>query len=118
MFKKLFSRDSIIGSIGIRVVGIFMAFFLTGAGVGATSPVGWLWGGLLAVGTVLGTVITVLGVILIWKAHWTLADIEKVFRAVVAEQAEDNEKIAGALAVAEMEEFTWDDFGDLDEDDK
>lgn len=115
MFKKLFSRDSIIGSIGIRVVGIFMAFFITGAGVGATTPIGWFWGGLLAVGTVISTVITVLGVILIWKAHWTLADIEKVFRAVVAEQAEDNEQIADALKVAEMEDFSWDDFGDLDE---
>lgn len=115
MFKKLFSRESILGSIGIRVVGIFMAFFLTGAGVGGASPVGWLWGGLLAVGTVLGTVVTVLGVILIWKAHWTLADIEKVFRAVVAEQAEDNEEIKKALEVTEMEDFSWDDFGDLDE---
>lgn len=117
MFKKLFTRNSIVGSIGIRIIGVFMAFFITGAGVGATSPVGWFWGGMLAVGTVLGTVVTVLGVILIWKAHWTLADIEKVFRAVVAQQAEDNEQIADALKVTEMEEFSWDDFGDLDDED-
>jgi hypothetical protein len=117
MFKNLFSRNSIVGSIVIRVVGIFMAFFLTGAGVASTTPVGWFWGGIIAVGTVLGTIVTVLGVILIWKAHWTLEDVEKTFRAVVAQQAEDNETIADALKVAEMEEFTFDDFGDLDEED-
>lgn len=102
-------------SIGVRILGVFMAFFLTGAGVSAPTPVGWFWGGLIAVGTVLATVTTVLGVILIWKAHWTLADIEKVFRAVVAEQAEDNEQIRDALAIAEQESFDWDDFGDDDD---
>lgn len=109
MFKKMAQ------SISIRILGVFMAFFLTGAGVSAPTPVGWFWGGLIAVGTVLATVTTVLGVILIWKAHWTLDDIEKVFRAVVAEQAEDNEDIAKALNIAEKEQFDWDDFGD-DED--
>jgi len=102
-------------SIGIRVLGVFMAFFLTGAGVGATSPVGWFWGGMLAVGTVLGTIITVLGVILIWKAHWTLEDIEKTFRSVVAQQAEDNEQIKDALEIAEKESFDWSDFGSDDD---
>lgn len=115
MFKNLFNRQTRTGSILIRVLGVFMAFFFTGAGVSAPTPVGWFWGGLIAVGTVLVTLMTVLGVILIWKAHWTLADIEKTFRAVVAQQAEDNEQIADALKVAEMEEFNWDDFGDLDE---
>lgn len=117
MFKKFFDRKTRSGSIAIRIVGIFMAFFFTGAGVSAPTPVGWFWGGLIAVGTVLVTIMTVLGVILIWKAHWTLEDIEKTFRAVVAQQAEDNEDIAEALKIAEMEEFTWDDFGDLDEED-
>jgi len=102
-------------SIAIRVLGVFMAFFLTGAGVGSTTPVGWFWGGMLAVGTVLGTIVTVLGVILIWKAHWTLEDVEKTFRAVVAQQAEDNEQIKDALEIAEQESFDWDDFGDDDD---
>lgn len=102
-------------SIFIRVLGVFMAFFLTGAGVGATSPVGWFWGGMLAVGTVLGTIVTVLGVILIWKAHWTLEDVEKTFRSVVAQQAEDNEQIKNALEIAEQESFDWDDFGSDDD---
>lgn len=105
----------IIKSITIRIIGIFMAFFLTGAGISAPTPVGWFWGGMIAVGTVLGTIVTVLGVILIWKAHWTLADVEKTFRAVVAQQAEDNEQIKDALEIAEMEEFDWSDYGDLDE---
>ncbi len=109
------SKKKIITSISIRVVGVFMAFFLTGAGISAPTPVGWFWGGLIAVGTVLGTIVTVLGVILIWKAHWTLADVEKTFRAVVAQQAEDNEQIKDALEIAEMEEFDWSDYGDLDE---
>jgi len=99
-------------SILIRVIGVFMAFFLTGAGISAPTPVGWFWGGLIAVGTVLGTIITVLGVILIWKAHWTLEDVEKTFRAVVAQQAEDNEQIKDALEIAEQESFDWADFGD------
>jgi hypothetical protein len=99
-------------SILIRVIGVFMAFFLTGAGISAPTPVGWFWGGLIAVGTVLGTIITVLGVILIWKAHWTLEDVEKTFRAVVAQQAEDNEQIKDALEIAEQESFDWSDFGD------
>jgi hypothetical protein len=102
-------------SIFIRILGVFMAFFLTGAGVGATSPVGWFWGGMLAVGTVLGTIVTVLGVILIWKAHWTLEDIEKTFRSVVAQQAEDNEQIKDALEIAEKESFDWSDIGDDDD---
>lgn len=104
-------------SILIRVIGVFMAFFLTGAGISAPTPVGWFWGGLIAVGTVLGTIITVLGVILIWKAHWTLEDVEKTFRAVVAQQAEDNEQIKDALEIAEQESFDWADFGD-DEDEE
>lgn len=117
MLKKLFSKNSIVGSIGIRLVGVFMAFFLTGAGVGSLTAGGWLLGGIIAVGTVIGTIVTVLGVILIWKAHWTLEDVEKTFRAVVAQQAEDNEQIADAIKIAEMEDFNFDDFGDLDEDD-
>lgn len=109
------SPKKILKSIVIRIIGIFMAFFLTGAGISAPTPVGWFWGGMIAVGTVLGTIVTVLGVILIWKAHWTLADVEKTFRAVVAQQAEDNEQIKDALEIAEKEEFNWDDYGDLDE---
>jgi hypothetical protein len=112
------NTKKILKSIIIRVIGIFMAFFLTGAGISAPTPVGWFWGGLIAVGTVLGTIVTVLGVILIWKAHWTLADVEKTFRAVVAQQAEDNEDIKQALEIAEMEGFDWADYGDLDEDEK
>ena len=110
-------KDSkkIIVSIVIRTVGVFMAFFLTGAGVAATTSVGWFWGGMIAVGTVLGTIITVLGVILIWKAHWTLEDVEKTFRAVVAAQAEDNETIKDALDIAEKESFEFADLADFDE---
>lgn len=109
------NTKKILKSITIRIIGIFMAFFLTGAGISAPTPVGWFWGGMIAVGTVLGTIVTVLGVILIWKAHWTLADVEKTFRAVVAQQAEDNEQIKDALEIAEKEEFDWSDYGDLDE---
>lgn len=109
------NNKQIIRSIVIRIVGVFMAFFLTGAGISAPTPVGWFWGGIIAVATVLGTIITVLGVILIWKAHWTLEDIEKTFRAVVAQQAEDNEQIADALEIAEKDSFDWADYGDLDE---
>lgn len=101
----------ILQSFAVRVVGVFMAFFITGAGIGATSPVGWLWGGLLAVGTVLSTIITVLGVILIWKAEWTLQDIEKTFRSVVAQQ--EDEAIKSALLVAEQDSFDFSDIGDL-----
>ena len=111
------NTKKILKSIFIRIVGIFMAFFLTGAGISAPTPVGWFWGGMIAVGTVLGTIVTVLGVILIWKAHWTLADVEKTFRAVVAQQAEDNEQIKDALEIAEKDEFDWADYGDLDEED-
>jgi hypothetical protein len=103
----------ILQSFAVRVVGVFMAFFITGAGIGATSPVGWLWGGLLAVGTVLSTIITVLGVILIWKAEWTLQDIEKTFRSVVAQQ--DDEAIKSALNIAEQDSFDFSDIGDLSE---
>ena len=101
----------ILKSFAVRVVGVFMAFFITGAGIGATSPVGWLWGGLLAVGTVLSTIVTVLGVILIWKAEWTLQDIEKTFRSVVAQQ--EDEAIKSALTIAEQDSFDFSDIGDL-----
>lgn len=105
----------IIASIGIRILGVFMAFFITGAGIGGATPVGWFWSGMIAVGTVLGTIVTVLGVILIWKAHWTLEDIEKTFRAVVAQQAEDNETIKDALDIAEMDSFEFADVSDFDD---
>jgi hypothetical protein len=105
-------KNQIVKSIVIRTLGVFMAFFLTGAGIGATTPGGWVLGGLIAVGTVLGTIMTVLGVLLIWKASWTLEDIEKTFRAVVAQQAEDNETIKDALEIAEADSF---DFGDIEE---
>jgi hypothetical protein len=111
------NTKKILKSILIRIIGIFMAFFLTGAGISAPTPIGWFWGGMIAVGTVIGTIVTVLGVILIWKAHWTLADVEKTFRAVVAQQAEDNEQIKDALEIAEKDEFDWADYGDLDEED-
>ena len=108
----------IINSIAIRVIGVFMAFFITGAGIGATSPVGWLWGGLLAVGTVLSTIITVLGVILIWKAEWTLQDVEKTFRSVVAQQAEEDENISNAITILKSDkEVDWSEIGSDDDKD-
>lgn len=113
--NKMQDSKKIIRSIIIRTVGVFMAFFLTGAGVAATTPVGWFWGGMIAVGTVLGTIVTVLGVILIWKAHWTLADIEKTFRAVVAAQAENDETIKDALDIAEKDSFEFADVSDFDD---
>lgn len=109
------NSKKIITSIVIRTAGVFMAFFLTGAGVASTTPVGWFWGGMIAVGTVLGTIVTVLGVILIWKAHWTLEDVEKTFRAVVAQQAEDNPNIADALDIAEKDSFEFADVSDFDD---
>ncbi len=108
---------AITKSIVIRTIGVFMAFFIGGAAVGNTTPAGWFWGGMIGVGTVMTPVIVVLGVILIWKAKWDLKDIETTFRAVVANQAEDNEQIKDALEVAEMEDFDWDDYGTLDEED-
>jgi len=53
----------------------------------------------------------VLGVILIWKAEWTLQDIEKTFRSVVAQQ--DDEAIKSALNIAEQDSFDFSDIGDL-----
>lgn len=108
---------AITKSILIRTIGVFMAFFIGGAAVGNGTPAGWFWGGMIGVGTVMTPVIVVLGVILIWKASWTLTDIEKTFRAIVANQAEDNEQIKDALEVVEMEDFNWDDYGTLDEED-
>lgn len=105
----------LLKSILIRSIGVVMAFGFGGAGIGALSPIGWFWGMVAGVGTVFSGIIVFFGVMLIWNARLTLADIEKGFRAAVAQQAEDNPDIAQAIATATDDEINWDDFGSDDD---
>lgn len=98
----------------IRSIGVVMAFFIGGAAIGS-STVGWFMGGVIGVGTVFSGIIVFLGIQLVWFARLTLADIEKAFRAAVAEQAKDNEDIAEALKTSASAGPDLADFGDLDE---
>lgn len=102
-------------NIVIRSIGVIMFAFIPGMAAGSTT-VGWLQGGLIGVATVFSGIIIFFGVQLAWDAGISDKDIEKGFRAAVAKQ--DSATVKEAVDTSKDEEINWDDFGDLDEDDK
>ena len=100
--------------IAIRSIGVVMFAFIPGMAIGASTPVGWFWGGVVAVAGVYSSIIIFFGVQLAWDAAISQEDIEKGFRAAVAKQANENEAVKAAV---EAQTVTYEDFDDIEFDD-
>lgn len=100
--------------IAVRSLGVVMFAFIPGMAIGASTPVGWFWGGVVAVAGVYSSIIIFFGVQLAWDAAISQEDIEKGFRAAVAKQANENEAVKAAV---EASLKTYDDFDDIEFDD-
>jgi hypothetical protein len=94
-------------------VGLFLATFFAGTGVGAIVTDGnWMLGSLIGVGTAFAGVLTYVGVSLAWTGELQDDAIRNAFRAAVAKQ--DNENIQDALKVERDGKFDFDDLDDHD----
>jgi hypothetical protein len=95
--------------IAIRSVGVVMFAFIPGMAIGASTPVGWFWGGVVAVAGVYSSIIIFFGVQLAWDAQISDEDIAKGFRAAVAKQANENEDVRKAVEDQSKEYNSFDD---------
>jgi hypothetical protein len=100
--------------IAIRSIGVVMFAFIPGMAIGASTPVGWFWGGVVAVAGVYSSIIIFFGVQLAWDAAISQEDIERGFRAAVAKQANENEAVKAAVEAQTVE---YEDFDDIEFDD-
>lgn len=108
IFKQIFAR----------ALGLFLATFFAGTGVGSIATNGdWWLGSIIGVGTAFAAVLTMLGVSLTWQGTIDSKDVANAFRAAVAKAAEGNENLEAALKVEEDGDFTFDDveFDDFDD---
>ena len=108
IFKQIFAR----------ALGLFLATFFAGTGVGSIATNGdWWLGSIIGVGTAFAAVLTMLGVSLTWQGSLNGQDVANAFRAAVAKAAEGNENLEAALKVEEDGDFTFDDveFDDFDD---
>lgn len=107
LFKQIFTR----------ALGLFLATFFAGTGVGSIATNGdWWLGSIIGVGTAFAAVLTMLGVSLTWQGNLNSQDVANAFRAAVAKAAEGNENLEAALKVEEDGDFTFDDVEFDDED--
>lgn len=112
-----------IKQIAIRALGLFLATFFAGTGVGAIATNGdWWLGSIIGVGAAFAIVLTTLGVAMTWSGSLTLTDIQNAFRTAVAQVADDNEALQGAINVTkdgdfDFDDINWDSDPDLDGDD-
>ena len=105
--------------IALRAIGLFLATFFAGTGVGSIATNGdWWLGSIIGVGTAFAAVLTMLGVSLTWQGSLDSKDVANAFRAAVAKAAEGNENLEAALKVEEDGDFTFEDveFDDSDDD--
>jgi hypothetical protein len=99
--------------IFLRAIGLFLATFFAGTGVGSIATNGdWMLGSIIGVGTAFAAVLTMLGVSLTWQGYIDAQDVSNAFRAAVAKAAEGNENLKKALEVEEDGDFTFDDMVD------
>lgn len=107
----------LIKDIIIRAIGLFLATFFAGTGVGAIATNGdWFLGSIIGVGAAFAIVLTMVGVSMTWSGSLTAQDVANAFRAAVAKSAEGNDNLQSALKVAEDGNFDWDDVEFEDED--
>jgi hypothetical protein len=98
-------------------IGLFLATFFAGTGVGAIVTNGnWMLGSLIGVGTAFAGVLTYVGVSLAWTGQLEEDAIRNAFRAAVAKQ--DNENIQDALKVQQDGDFDFDDIAKFQDEDK
>ena len=103
--------------IFLRAIGLFLATFFAGTGVGSIATNGdWWLGSIIGVGTAFAAVLTMLGVSLTWQGKLDSQDVANAFRAAVAKAAESNENLEAALKVEKDGDFTFDDVEFDDED--
>ena len=108
---------TLVKEIVVRAIGLFLATFFAGTGVGAIATNGdWLLGSIIGVGAALAIVLTMVGVSMTWSGGLTALDVANAFRAAVAKSAEGNENLKAALEVTEDGNFDWDDVEFDDED--
>lgn len=89
-------------------IGLFLATFFAGTGVGAIVTDGnWMLGSLIGVGTSFAGVLTYVGVSLAWTGELQDTAITNAFRAAVAKS--DNENVQDALKVEQDGNFDFDD---------
>jgi hypothetical protein len=98
--------------IAIRSLGVVMFAFIPGMAIGASTPVGWFWGGVVAVAGVYSSIIIFFGVQLAWDASITDEDIDKGFRAAVAKQANENDEVRKAVEDQSKDFQSFDDLID------
>lgn len=99
--------------IVVRAIGLFLATFFAGTGVGSIATNGdWMLGSIIGVGTAFAAVLTMLGVSLTWQGTLDAQDVANAFRAAVAKAAEGNENLKKALEVEEDGNFDFDDMVD------
>ena len=101
-----------IKEIAIRSLGVVMFAFIPGMAIGASTPVGWFWGGVVAVAGVYSSIIIFFGVQLAWDASITDEDIAKGFRAAVAKQANENDEVRKAVEDQSKDFQSFDDLID------
>jgi hypothetical protein len=109
----------LIKDIIVRAIGLFLATFFAGTGVGAIATNGdWFLGSIIGVGAAFAIVLTMVGVSMTWSGNLTAQDVANAFRAAVAKSAEGNDNLQAALKVTEDGDFDWDDveFEDADND--
>lgn len=89
-------------------IGLFLATFFAGTGVGAIVTDGdWMMGSLIGVGTAFAGVLTYIGVSLAWTGELADGAVVNAFRAAVAKN--DNETVQDALQVERDGDFDFDD---------
>jgi hypothetical protein len=89
-------------------LGLFLATFFAGTGVGAIVTDGnWMMGSLIGVGTAFAGVLTYIGVSLAWTGQLADEAVVNAFRAAVAKS--DNENVQDALQVEQEGSFDFDD---------
>jgi hypothetical protein len=100
----------VIKDIIARAIGLFLATFFAGTGVGSIATNGdWMLGSIIGVGTAFAAVLTMLGVSLTWQGTLNADDVANAFRAAVAKAAEGNENLQDALKVEKDGDFSFDD---------
>jgi hypothetical protein len=87
----------LLKSIGIRSLGIPMFAFIPGMGIGASTGIGWLMGGITTTLTAYSVVIIFFGVQLTWNAKLVEKDVEAGFRLAATKAADSNDDIKEAL---------------------
>lgn len=97
-------------------IGLFLATFFAGTGVGAIVTDGnWMMGSLIGTGTAFAGVLTYVGVSLAWTGELADDSVVNAFRAAVAKN--DNENVQDALKVEQDGSLDFEDIARYQDED-